>query len=981
MFTRPRSWLPTSLLCLLFTSPVLSGHSPNTTPYDQFRAIAALAPKPSEVPVCCLETVTPLEPVDDDLFLSFEDWKSKRFSESRNGQKSSNVPPNSSAQTRLPAESQVEATASPVYAAHPPDIADAAPTVQTAAGDMTAFPQQPASSASSSPHFRVPLTDRFNYASLDCSARVHAAHRAAKSAANILSSQRDRYMLSPCAATAQFVVVELCDDIRIDTVQLANFEFFSGMFRKFTVSVAKTHAAVDAEGWTVVGTYVAKNVRGVQSFHPPTSVRDFYRYLRIEFHSHYSNEYYCPISLLRVYGLTHLEQWKWDIWEEESRARQDLNAQASIVHIDTLRESEPPADSPAQAQEAPTVSKENPSPATLAGDSTPDSQDRRVELLSSESVGGDFRRSTDTARPESSTSPSTDSDSPIIATPSSASSQPPDSVHATDNSMQGSHMFISNDSTLSTATASSSVLIAPRSMNVSASQPTVTTTSSPITHPSAPPPPPVHYPVSPSPPANVHTGESIYRTIMNRLSALEANTTLYARYVEEQTNAMREMLRRLSEDVGRLEGITRAQAQMYARSVSEFERHRREMDSEQRTLISQVNYLAAEIILEKRLGIAQLCLLLAVLVFLSVTRGSPGEFHVARASGGGTDAAKARGWGRRGMRLSADWVPSRLRSASAGPPPAAPAASIPHAARFTPQTAPPAPAPGPSLSLSAIATPSPGPGHLENKVATTTTTTTVTPTPAFRQQKRAPHYLLLTPMQHHPHHHHPHRTPRSHSALPHSRTRATAGPGPGSPTRTSGPVSAAMARPLPIQRSYSYSHGHGGPLVGPVPRSARRWARSAHLHDVRRARQQQQHQQQQSHQQHYQATSFAATDEDEEDVFAVAPLPRSRKGSQGQSKSRGNLKGEGEGEGHGQIMSAPAVASFGLDVPGADADDNGAGGAARTWNRRGELAEAEADTDSAGVAADTWVDTDTETDADEDADVGVWQVDVDKATV
>jgi hypothetical protein len=82
---------------------------------------------------------------------------------------------------------------------------------------------------------------------------------------------------------------------------------------------------------------------------------------------------------------------------------------------------------------------------------------------------------------------------------------------------------------------------------------------------------------------------------MNRLSALEANTTLYARYVEEQTNAMREMLRRLSEDVGRLEGLGRAQAQLYKRSISNFERHRQEMDIEQRALISQVNYLAEEV--------------------------------------------------------------------------------------------------------------------------------------------------------------------------------------------------------------------------------------------------------------------------------------------------------------------------------------------------------------------------------------------------
>jgi hypothetical protein len=53
-------------------------------------------------------------------------------------------------------------------------------------------------------------------------------------------------------------------------------------------------------------------------------------------------------------------------------------------------------------------------------------------------------------------------------------------------------------------------------------------------------------------------GESIYRTIMNRLSALETNHTLYARYVEEQTASVREMLRRLGEDVGRLEGIVSA---------------------------------------------------------------------------------------------------------------------------------------------------------------------------------------------------------------------------------------------------------------------------------------------------------------------------------------------------------------------------------------------------------------------------------------
>ena len=109
----------------------------------------------------------------------------------------------------------------------------------------------------------MPTKDRFNYASLDCSARVHAAHKSAQSASSVLSSKKDRYMLSPCAAPRQFVIVELCENIRIDTVQLANFEFFSGVFKEFSVSVAKAYLPDPAQ-WTFAGTYRAQNVRGVQ---------------------------------------------------------------------------------------------------------------------------------------------------------------------------------------------------------------------------------------------------------------------------------------------------------------------------------------------------------------------------------------------------------------------------------------------------------------------------------------------------------------------------------------------------------------------------------------------------------------------------------------------------------------------------------------------------------------------------------------------
>ena len=315
-------------------------------------------------------------------------------------------------------------------------------------------------------------------------------------------------------------------------------------------------------------------------------IRDFYRYIRIDFHSHYSNEYYCPISLLRVYGLTHLEQWKWDMWEEESRSKAMQDTKATST-LDVISETEKPA----EAKDEPAVPQLPPPSPTSSAESNPDTQEQQTELSLSP-----FRHSTDIARLEPSTSspiPTASSESSIIATCSTPASPPLNSVQDPMN-INSSHTLSSND----TSTASSSVSLSSPSVLAShkSSPSMITTISSPsVVAQASPSSPVINLPPSPSP-VNVHAGgESIYRTIMNRLNALEANTTLYARYVEEQTSTMREMLRRLSEDVGRLEGIGRAQAQLYERSINDFERHRREMDLEQRALISQVNYLAEEV--------------------------------------------------------------------------------------------------------------------------------------------------------------------------------------------------------------------------------------------------------------------------------------------------------------------------------------------------------------------------------------------------
>jgi hypothetical protein len=251
------SMFPSTLMALLLASPVFSMP---TTPNDHFRALAVHAPKQPELPVCCLTPLSPVEPVvEDDVLLSFEEWKAKQFYMQAEARAKAKETSRSAAAA---GQGQVTGSSNHGENSSEPATTDAPAPFDPSSSES----EENAATELLSPHFRVPLTDRFNYASLDCSARVHTAHRSAKSPSSILSSKKDKYMLSPCGSSkdsTQFVVVELCEDIRIDTVQLANFEFFSGVFKDFTVSVAKTYTT-DAEGWTVAGTYNAKNVRGVQ---------------------------------------------------------------------------------------------------------------------------------------------------------------------------------------------------------------------------------------------------------------------------------------------------------------------------------------------------------------------------------------------------------------------------------------------------------------------------------------------------------------------------------------------------------------------------------------------------------------------------------------------------------------------------------------------------------------------------------------------
>lgn len=140
-----------------------------------------------------------------------------------------------------------------------------------------------------------------NYASPDCGAKIIASNPEAQSTSSVLSTSRDEYMLNPCQSRIWFVV-ELCEPIRAEKVELANFELFSSSPKQFSIAVSNRYPTRD---WSLVGQFSATDERTIQKFelHPHL----FGKFVRVEVHSHYSSEHFCPISLFSVYGTSEFE--------------------------------------------------------------------------------------------------------------------------------------------------------------------------------------------------------------------------------------------------------------------------------------------------------------------------------------------------------------------------------------------------------------------------------------------------------------------------------------------------------------------------------------------------------------------------------------------------------------------------------------------------------------------------------------------------
>ncbi|OMJ26598.1 hypothetical protein AYI70_g25 [Smittium culicis] len=178
------------------------------------------------------------------------------------------------------------------------------------------------------PNLKTPLKDRFNYASVDCGSVILNSNKESKKAKSILSNTKDSYMLNICSAKNKFVVVELCQDILIDTIVIANYEFFSSTFKSIELSVSDRYPPKD-KNWVSLGIFHAKNSRSDQVFKIPKP-KLWAKYARLDILTHHGSQFYCPISKFAVYGTTQIEKFRHEAEQEELSNKKNKNIPAKI---------------------------------------------------------------------------------------------------------------------------------------------------------------------------------------------------------------------------------------------------------------------------------------------------------------------------------------------------------------------------------------------------------------------------------------------------------------------------------------------------------------------------------------------------------------------------------------------------------------------------------------------------------------------------
>ncbi|KAF7722137.1 hypothetical protein EC973_003681 [Apophysomyces ossiformis] len=490
------------------------------------------------------------------LFLSFGEWKRIRFGkiEDVRSKRKSSQPIRGNGRQQQMIDS-IDGVFSDDFGSMFEGFADKAEHNVYAEGEYIAPSRpshwEPAKEAKAKKNTNAPiktLNERSNYASTDCAATVRAANIGAKRANTILYESKDQYMLNKCSAD-KYVIIKLCEEIMIDTIVLANFEFFSSTFKDFRVYVADRYPTVE---WKFLGQWQAKNTRDLQVF----KVEDRFgwpQYMKIEFLTHYGQEYYCPLSLVRVHGLPMFELynlyesdtlsgegeqtnlmeedilWPSEIRQEIIKPTSDMSKLPEPLFDDENRQKEEAVQIPrpiAVVQDEIITSSRTSNIQTATVDdwaskqpSVSDTSIQRSEQTMIASIALPYPSVPDTKRSDNEPDPST------VTLKYESRQETSMTLHAE----------VSRSAQISSSVSTPSVFATTTDTAFSTGQSKENNSISEEERANSPKPiPNVHS-------KEANTQESIYKTIMKRLNALELNMTLSQRYMDEQNKMLNDV--------------------------------------------------------------------------------------------------------------------------------------------------------------------------------------------------------------------------------------------------------------------------------------------------------------------------------------------------------------------------------------------------------------------------------------------------------
>ncbi|KAF2404633.1 hypothetical protein EJ06DRAFT_526712 [Trichodelitschia bisporula] len=632
----------------------------DVTTSDTTTVIVITPPAPEHAPPSSTDDLDPESPLDTANFLSFEEWKKQNLAragqsldavgQARPADRPRRMAPPNNALDSLGDDAEIDLDFG--------GFGGSSSSEPTRWNTIAQKQEAPADGKPAVPGKTLrkdagkTCKERFNYASFDCAATVLKSNNEAKSTSSILVENKDTYLLNECSADNKHVIIELCDDILVDTVVLANYEFFSSMFRTFRVSVSDRYPPRQA-GWRDLGIFEARNERGIQAF-AVVEPLIWARYLKIDFLTHYGNEFYCPVSLLRVHGTTMMEEFRAE--EATNRGEEEAEEVAETVEVQKNAEVSTQVQTPVETAE-PSIEAPKAISETVTANTSVSADDKAATRNVTESAD---TQGLAASNQESKGNASTTSSNPAVASQSreSSSKEVPEPVSSVSDisAVPIEHPYPKSTSQPdlnkalppqgSDSSGNGSMAIS-KSPSSQSSERKLSSVTNNAPSPSTPTPDQAQkstkeakdiadFPKPPSssthqnpPAASPSTQESFFKSVHKRLQALEANSTLSLQYIEAQSRILRDAFTQVEKRqaaktssflstlnttvTAELHSFRMQYDQLWQFTVSALESHRELQAREMAAISSRLTLVADELVFQKRVIVVQSTLLLLCL--------------------------------------------------------------------------------------------------------------------------------------------------------------------------------------------------------------------------------------------------------------------------------------------------------------------------------------------------------------------------------